>query len=145
MPTRNKIAIGTLLILAVFLFHLIITESFIKYTNCNYLIVNHLELDPFFCNGYTVKFMETTIFTIPGLKDVIDPQLEIVRLVTAWCVVLFFAFISLCLTIIINNLKTIGKLILCNKDEWIKFMTSVRIWLLLFVVFCTGFYFIGIK
>jgi hypothetical protein len=102
-------------------------------------------MDPFFCNGYTVKFIETTIFTIPGLKDVIDPPLELIRLVIAWSVVLCFAFISLFLTIIIKNLKTVGKLISFNKDEWIKFMASVRVWLFLFVVFCTVFYFIGIK
>jgi len=145
MATKNKIAIGVLLILAVFLFNLIIKETFTKYTNCNYLIVNHLRMDPFFCNGYTVKFIETTIFTIPGLKDVIDPPLELIRLVIAWSVVLCFAFISLFLTIIIKNLKTVGKLISFNKDEWIKFMASVRVWLFLFVVFCTVFYFIGIK
>jgi hypothetical protein len=145
MATKNKIAIGVLLILAVFLFNLIIKETFTRYTNCNYLIVNHLRMDPFFCNGYTVKFIETTIFTIPGLKDVIDPPLELIRLVIAWSVVLFFAFISLFLTIIIKNLKTVGKLISFNKDEWIKFMASVRVWLFLFVVFCTVFYFIGIK
>jgi hypothetical protein len=145
MATKNKIAIGVLLILAVFLFNLIIKETFTRYTNCNYLIVNHLRMDPFFCNGYTVKFIETTIFTIPGLKDVIDPPLELIRLVIAWSVVLFFAFISLFLTIIIKNLKTVGKLISFNKDEWIKFMASLRVWLFLFVVFCTVFYFIGIK
>jgi hypothetical protein len=145
MATKNKIAIGVLLILAIFLFNLILKETFTKYTNCNYLIINHLRMDPFFCNGYTVKFIETTIFTIPGLKDVIDPPLELIRLIIAWSVVLFFAFISLFLTIISKNLKTIGKLISFNKDEWIKIMASVRVWLFLFVVFCTVFYFIGIK
>jgi hypothetical protein len=136
---------GVLLILAVFLFNLLIKETFTKYTNCSYLIVTRLGMDPFFCNGNIVKFFGTTIFTIPGLKGVMDPQLELVRSIIAWIVVIFFALISFCLTIIIGNLKSVVRLISFNKEEWKKFIVSARIWLFLFVGFCFVFYFTVIK
>ena len=134
-----------LLILAVFLFNLLVKETFTKYTNCTYLIVTRLGMDPFFCNGNAVKFFGTTIFTIPGLKGVMDPQLELIRSIIAWIVVSFFALISFCITIIIENLKSVVRLISFNKEEWKKFMASARIWLLLFVGFCSVFYFTVIK
>src|SRR4030042_1905092 len=142
----NRLIIsGILLVLAVFLVKLLVKGTFTKYSNCNFLIVDHLRMDPFFCNGYTVKFIETTIFTIPGLKDVMDPSLELIRSGIAWSVVIFFALISLFLAIIINNLKTIVRLISFNKEKWKKFMSGVRVWLFLFVVFCSVFYFISIQ
>jgi hypothetical protein len=60
-------------------------------------------------------------------------------------VILFFAFISLCLTIIIENWKSIVRLICFNKEEWKKLLAGTRIWLFLFVVFCSIFYFAVIK
>jgi len=134
-----------LLILAVFLFNLLVKETFTKYTNCTYLIVTRLGMDPFFCNGSTVKFLGTTIFTIQGLKGVMNPQLELVRSIIARIVVIFFALISICLTIIIQNLQSVVRLISFNKEEWKKLMASARIWLFLFVGFCTVFYFTVIK
>jgi hypothetical protein len=136
---------GVLLILAVFLFNLLVKETFSKYTNCTYLIVTRLGMDPLFCNGNSVKFLGTTIFTIPGLKGVMDPQLELVRSIIAWIVVIFFTLISFCLTIIIVNLESLVRLVSFNKEEWKKFMASARIWLFLFVGFCSVFYFIVIK
>jgi hypothetical protein len=102
-------------------------------------------MDPFFCNGYKVKVFDTTIFPIPGMKNVMDPPLELVRSTIAWSVILLFAFISLFLTIIIVNLKSVVRLITFNKDEWKKFIASTRIWLFLFVGFCSIFYFAVIK
>ncbi len=134
-----------LLISAVFLFNLLVKETFLKYTNCTYLIVTRLGMDPWFCNGNTVKFLGTTIFTVPGLKGVMDPQLELVRSIISWIVVIFFALISFCLTTIIKNLKTLVRLISFNKEEWKMFMASARIWLFLFVGICSVFYFTVIK
>jgi hypothetical protein len=136
---------GVLLVLAVFLFNLLIKETFKPYTNCSYLIVNQLGMDSFFCNGHTVTAFGSTIFTIPGLKGVMDPPLELVRSVIAWSVVLFFAFISLFLTIMIDHLKFVVRLVSFNKEEWKKFMARARIWLFLFVGFCAVFYFTVIK
>jgi hypothetical protein len=136
---------AVLLVLAIFLFHLLVKETFAKYTNCTYLIVTRLGMDPLFCNGNSVKFLGTTIFTIPGLKGVMDPQLELVRSFIAWMAVIFFALISFCITILIKNLKSVARLICFNKEEWIKFMSGTRIWLFLFVVFSSVFYFTVIK
>ncbi len=136
---------GVLLILAIFLLNLIIKGTFTQYANCNYLIVARLGMDPFFCDGYNVKVFDTTIFTIPGMKDVLDPPLELVRSAVAWGVILLFAFFSLFLTIIIDNLKSVFRLITFNKEEWKKFIARTRIWLLLFIGFCLIFYFTVVK
>jgi len=142
---RPLLISGVLLALAVFLGNLLIKETFKPYTNCNYLIVNQLGMDSFFCNGYTVSAFGSTLFTLPGLKNVMDQPLELVRSVIAWSVILFFAFISLYLTILINNLQSVVRLVSFNKEEWKRFMASARIWLLLFVGFCLAFYFTVIK
>lgn len=142
---RPVLLSGLLLVVAVFLGNLLIQKTFKPYTNCNYLIVNQLRMDSFFCEGYTVSAFGATIFTIPGLKSVMDQPLELVRSVIAWSVVLFFALISLHLTIIIENFRSVVRLVSFNKEEWKKFMASARIWLLLFVGFCLVFYFTVIK
>jgi len=79
------------------------------------------------------------------LSGVMDPPLEFARTIIAWSVVIFFAFISIYLTIIINNFKSVIRLVSFNKEEWKRFMASARIWLLLFVTFCTIFYFTVIR
>jgi hypothetical protein len=136
---------GVLLILAIFLINLIIKGAFTQYANCNYLIVTQLSMDPFFCDGYNVKVFDATIFTIPGMKNVMDPPLELIRSVIAWSAILLFAFISLFLTILIENWKTVVGLITFHKEEWKKFIASTRIWLFLFVGLCAVFYFAVIK
>jgi hypothetical protein len=142
---RPIIIIGVLLIPAIVLLNLLVKETFTQYANCNYLIVHNLGMDPFFCNGYKVKVLNATIFTIPGLKEVMDPPLERIRSAIAWGVILLFAFISLCLTIIIENWKSVVRLICFNKEEWKKLLAGTWIWLFLFVVFCSIFYFAVIK
>jgi hypothetical protein len=142
---NRLIIIVLLLVLAAFLVNLLVKETFTKYANCNYLVVDRLGMDPFFCDGYDVKFLEATIFTLPGLKCAMDPSLERIRSAAAWGVVLLFACISLFLAIIINNWKTIVELMRFNKEEWKKFMAGLRIWLFLFVVICAIFYFTSIK
>jgi hypothetical protein len=130
-----------LIVLAVFLLNLIIKGSFAQYANCNYLVVTRLEMDPFFCDGYDVKFFDATVFTIPGMKSVMDPPLELVRSAVVWSVILLLAFTSLFLTILIVNWKSILRLVTFHKEEWKRFMAGTRIWLFLFVVFCSIFYF----
>jgi hypothetical protein len=136
---------GILLILAIFLVKLNINGAFTRYANCNYLIVAQLQMDPFFCNGYDVKVFDATIFTIPGLKSVMDPPLELARSAAAWGVILLFACISLFLTIIIVNFRTVVGLFMLKKEEWKKFMAGTRVWLFLFVGICTIFYFAVVK
>ena len=142
---RPVIVLVILAVAAYFLFNQIIDQTFKQYTNCGYLIVNKLGMDSFFCNGYNVSAFGSTIFRIPGLSGVMDPPLEFVRTIIAWSVVLFFAFISVYITIIINNIKSVVRLVSFNKEEWKRFMASARIWLLFFVIFCSVFYFTVIR
>jgi hypothetical protein len=136
---------GILLLVAVFLFNLIIKQTFKPYTNCNYLLVSKLGMDSFFCKGYNVTVLGSTIFKIPGLGGVMNPPLEFVRTIISWSVVLFFAFLSLSLTIMVNNFKSLVKILTFNKEEWKRFMASARTWLFFFVIFGLGFYFTVIK
>lgn len=142
---RPILVSAILLALAALLFNVIIKQTFKPYTNCSYLIVTKLHMDSFFCNGYNVNAFGSTVFTIPGLSGVMNPPLEFARSIIAWSVIIFFAFISIYLTIIINNFKTVVKILTFNKEEWKRFMGSVRIWLVLFVGFCSAFYFTVIK
>ena len=142
---RPVIILVILLVAAYFLFNQIIEQTFRQYTNCGYLIVTELGMDSFFCNGYTVRAFGSNIFTIPGLKGVMDPPLEFVRSVIAWSVIVFFAFISISLTMIVNNIKAFVRLVSFNKEEWKRFLASARTWLLFFVVFCSIFYFTVIR
>jgi hypothetical protein len=137
--------IGILVMLAIFLLPLIIQGAFTQYANCNYLVVTRLGMDSFFCNGYEVKVFDATIFTIQGMKNVMDPPLELVRSAAAWGVILLFAFVSLFLTILIVNLRTLVRLITFHKEEWNKLLANTRIWLFLFVGICTIFYFAVVK
>lgn len=142
---RPIIICGVLLIPAVFLLILIIKGAFAQYANCDYLIVTRLGMDPFFCNGYDVKVFDATIFTIAGMKNVMDPPLELVRSGIAWSVVLFISSISLFLTIILVNLKSVVRLFTFDKAEWNKFFAGARVWLFLFVGICSIFYFAVIR
>ncbi len=132
---------GVLLILAVFLLTRIIKGAFTQYANCDYLIVSQLKMDPFFCDGFDVQVLGATVFTIPGMKGVMDPPLELARSAAAWGVIFLFASASLFLTVIVVNWKTIVGLFTFRKEEWMRFMTGARVWLFLFVVFCSIFYF----
>lgn len=142
---RPVIVIALLLVASFFLFNQIITQTFKQYANCGYLIVNELGVDPFFCNGHVITALGYPIFTIPGLSSVMDPPLEFARTIAAWGVIVFFAFISIYLTIIINNFKSVVRLVTFNKEEWKRFMSSTRTWLLLFVILCSIFYFAVVR
>jgi len=134
-----------LLVLAVLLFNVVIRQTFKPYLNCAYLLENRLAMPSFFCDGYDVKVLGSTVFSIPGLGGVMNPPLEFVRRVIAWSVVVFFALVSLYLTIVINNFKTIVRLVTFRKEEWQQLLASLRTWLLLFVSFSFLFYFFVIR
>jgi hypothetical protein len=142
---RPLIVSAVLVVLAVLLFNVVIKQTFKPYTNCAYLLENKLAMPSFFCDGYDVTVLGSSIFTIPGLGGVMNPPLEFARKVIAWSVVLFFAFVSLYLTIVFNNFKTIVRLVTFRKEEWKKLMASLRTWLLLFVSFSFLFYFFVIR
>lgn len=142
---RPIILSAVLLILVIFLFDLLLKQAFVNYLKCAYLLNTQLGMPAFFCAGYDVKFLGASIFEIPGLAQVIDPPLEFTRKVITWSILIFFAFVSLYLTIIIDNLKVIVKLLAFDKQEWKKFISSLRTWLLIFVSFCLLFYFTVIR
>jgi hypothetical protein len=142
---RPIILSAVLLILAIFLFDLLLKQTFVNYLRCTYLLNNQLGVPAFFCTGHNVEFLGASIFKIPGLAQVIDPPLEFTRKVIVWSILVFFAFVSLYLTIIINNLKAVVKLLTFDKHEWKKFIASLRTWLLIFVSFCLLFYFAVIR
>jgi hypothetical protein len=139
-----------LLILAYLLFNEIRAQAFTSYLNCNYVLGEGIHFDDtiggrtwssVFCEGFTLGIPGVFTVDIPGLAGIFNPVLEFVRTVTVWAVLLFFAFISLLLTLIINNLKTIVKIVTLNREEWKRFGASIVTFLLFFVVFCTLFYF----
>ena len=142
---RPIIIIALLLVAAYFLFNEIIAQSFRQYTNCNYLIVTRLGMDPLFCNGHVVTAMGIPILTIPGLRDVMDPPLELARTGAAWGVLVFLAFISLFLTILVNNFKAVVRILTFQREEWSRLLAGVRVWLLIFVIACSIFYFSVIR
>jgi hypothetical protein len=131
---RPLIVGALLLIAAVFLFNLIVQQTFKPYTNCAYLIVTKLGMSSLLCDG--IPFPK-----IAGLSAVMDPPLELVRKLIAWSVVILFACLSAYLTYILNNLKAVIKLLTFNKEQWKSFMASLRTWLLIFVCFCLLFYY----
>jgi hypothetical protein len=144
--------------IAFFLSKTLIVETFSKQMKCSYLITEKLAADPHVCEGIDVNFeypqwivdiaktfgkdigTKIDLFTLPGLQTVMDPPLRFIRSVVAWTILVFFAMVSLFLTITFNNLKTIVKIILLNKEEWKRFLSSLRTWLLIFSAFCLTFY-----
>ncbi|GEM_PF-2303665 len=145
----NRPAILTVILLAVggLLAYLLITQTFARYMNCGYLITDKLGVDSRVCNGMSFSIPGTlltpkiTLFEFDGLAAWIDDDLEIIRKVVAWIILIFFALVSLYLTIVFNNLKAIVKILTLNKEEWKRFLRSLRTWLLIFSVFCLVFYF----
>ena len=135
---RPLIVGALLLIAAVFLFNLIVQQAFRPYASCAYLIVTRLGMPALLCEG--ISFLK-----IPGLSGVMDPPLELVRQIIAWSIVIFFACLSVYLTYILNNLKSVIKLLTFNKEQWKSFMASLRTWLLIFVCFGLLFYFIVMR
>lgn len=139
-----------LLILAYLLFNGIRTQAFKPYMNCNYVLGEGINFNEkigdrtwtsVFCDGFTLGIPKVFTVDIPGLAGIFNPVLEFVRTVAVWAVLLFFGFISLLLTQIINNLKTIVKIVTLNREEWKRFGASIVTFLLIFVVLCTLFYF----
>lgn len=142
---RPLLLSGLLLVVAVFLGHRLIQEAFKPYTNCHYLIVNQLRMEPIFCEGYTLQVLGATLFTLPGLQGVLDQPLEQLRVLLAGSVLLFLAALSLVLTLLIHNFQAIVRLLRFDPAEWKKFLTHAQLWLLLFVGLGLVFYFTVVK
>jgi hypothetical protein len=144
---RPVIVVTILLVLSALLSRIIIKDSFKPYTNCRYLIVTKLSVSNAFCDGVTVRdpLFGKKLFEIPGLSSLMDKPLELLRKVAAWIIVTFFVFLSLFLTITINNFIRIIKILTFNKEEWKRFLASARTFLFILVAFCSIFYFTAIR
>ncbi len=142
---KHPIILSVILLgLAVFLAYMLVTKSFVKYWNCHYLLVMKNGLPNFFCDGFDIPLLFTSIH-VPALSAIMDKPLEFARKVTVWTLVAVFAFVSLYLTIIVNNFKAVIRILVLNKEEWKRFMASLRTWLLFFVSFCLIFFYIYFK
>lgn len=144
---RPILVIILLLLVAAFLFNQIITRTLEPQLKCTYLLSMQLGMDGFFCDGITIRepVFNNELFRVPGLTDVMDPPLSLIRTAIAWIVVVFFAFISVYLTLIYNNFKNVIKLLTLDKKQWQALLASFRIWLLFFTLFCLIFYFTVIQ
>jgi len=141
-----------LILLAYLLFNGVRTQAFSKFMNCNYLLGDGINFQAtlrdrrwtsIFCDGFTIQFPGVSVLKVhvPGVSVLMDPVLEFARTVAVWAVLLFFAFLSLILTLIINNLKMIVRIVTFNKEEWKRFGANLVTFFLIFVVFCAIFYF----
>lgn len=126
-----------LLVLLVLLLSPMLKQTFSAYTNCNYLITQRLSAPAEICEGVDFGLLGR----VDGLKKFMDAPLEAGRSLLVWLVIFIFASLSLYLTLLINSLKTIVKLLTFNKAAWAAMMANMRVWLLLFVSFCALFYF----
>ena len=143
------ILVPILLIPAYFLFNGIRSQAFTSYFRCNYVLGDGINFHSIigdrtwtsvFCEGFTIDLLVAKV-EVPGLAWLLDPLLEFVRTVSVWAILLFFAFISLLLTQILNNVKAIVKIVTFNREEWKRLGASIFTFLLIYVVFCTLFYF----
>ncbi len=131
---------GMLLALSGFLAYKIVTQVFASYWTCHHLLVVKQGFPDVLCSGIDIDTILFGRFHV-GALNIIDKPLEIVRKMIVWTVVVFFALVSLFLTLLINNFKTVVRILVLDKEEWRRFMTSFQTWLLIFVSFCSIFFY----
>jgi len=122
---RPAILVPIMLIPAYFLFNWIRVEALENIFKCNYV------LRDFFLGG--------AICTLGG--GPINSVLGKARDITVWTILVFFSFLSILLTQIINKFKVIVRLVTLDREEWKRFGSTLVTFLLIFVVSCTLFYF----
>jgi hypothetical protein len=151
-------------VIAVAVSNLIVKQSFKSQFNCDYIFAQELKIPESVCHGFTLgqipgvsdatsllnsigsslglgnNTIPSDTQVIPDLSGVVDPALEKVRRGITWLSVLFLGFISIYLTIIFNNMKLIAKLASFNREEWARFLGSIRTWLVIFTFCCLLFY-----
>lgn len=123
-----------LFILSGILIYLIVNFMFSNYFNCRFLITESLGIPDFMCEGKDLK-----IFNIPGLRSVMDPPLEWIRLSILWMILIFFVVISGVATYIINNLKWVIKLFTFDKKVWQELLLNLKIFITIFAFLCLVF------
>ncbi len=129
-----------LLIGAVFLAHELIAQAFADYWTCHQLFVVKRGFPEVFCTGIDIDTILFGRFTV-GAVSFIDGPLEFARKIIVWTILVVFALVSLYLTLIVNNLKAVLRILVLNKEEWRRLVASIRTWLLIFVSFCLTFFY----
>lgn len=103
---------------------MILTDTFINYFNCDFLITESLDMPSAFCNG-----VDAEVFSLPGLKDVMNTPLNLIRFYILLVVLTSLVAASGCITYVINNLKKVVKLITFDKAEWQNLLSIRRIFI----------------
>ncbi len=131
-----------LLVLAVFLTYLLITQTFTDYFNCAYLL-GSLGMNQL-CNGININIdIDWANFhmSFPILPpfNAIDRPLEGFRKFIVWDIIIFFALVSLVLAFIVSKITSFVKVVLTPEGRKIV-LTNVSTWLFIFVILSTLFY-----
>ena len=126
------------IVLAVVLFSVLLAQAWKAFFNCNYLIHESLNVPSFFCEG-----KDFTVVKIPGLNSLMNGPLEFIRKGIIWIVLFLFIAISGYLTFIINNIKKVVRLIKFDRREWAGLLSSMRVFITIFVVL-TGLFFVAV-
>ncbi len=136
-----------LIILAILLTNLLVTQAFKPYFNCERILrgVGMTQL----CNGVSItigpldlgitKFGPYNFDILPKL-NAIDKPLEVFRKFISWNIILIFALVSLVMAFIASKIIGFVKFVLTPEGRKVV-LTNLSLWLLFFVVFCTLFYF----
>jgi hypothetical protein len=153
-----------LTLVAVILVYLLATQAFKPYFNCKHLIDDSLHtqnLNTSLCDGAALYIAEREVIPainilggwgierrtfgplsiplLPPMKP-IDGPLETARTFVAWNIILVFALLSLGLAYIVVKIKDFAALLLSPEGRKM-ILTNLSVWLLIFAIFCSLFYF----
>jgi hypothetical protein len=154
---RNGILLAlaiVLLILAAYLINLLVTKTFKPYFNCAYLAgPNFTQL----CTGLNISgvhilgpidFLGVHIPSVnigpfhilDPLDPTVNPALETARRFITWDIIIILAIISMVLAFIISKISGLIRLLL-NPEGRRKILTQISIYLFIFIILCSLFYF----
>ena len=138
---RPFLVSAILLVLAVFLTYLLVTQTFQRYFNCAYLL-GSLGMNQL-CTGVSINinipYVWSGSFPILPAFNAIDGPLEAFRKFIAWDIIIFFALVSLVLAFIVNKVTGFVKFVLTPEGRKIV-LTSLSTWLFIFVILSALFY-----
>jgi hypothetical protein len=126
------------IVLGILLFSILLSQAFKAYFNCNFLIHESLDVPSFFCEGKNF-----TVVKIPGLNSLMNGPLEFIRKGIIWVVLFLFVAISGYLTLIINNIKKVVRLIKFDRREWQSLLSTLRVFITIFVLL-SGLFFVAV-
>lgn len=129
-----------LLVLAVVLINLLVTQTFKPYFNCAHLLGSINSL----CSGVSIDIKiplvyEHTFTILPALSAMNSP-LEAFRQFITWDIIILFALFSLALAFVVSKIAGFIRFVMTPEGRKIV-LTNVSVFLLFFVIFCALFYF----